>query len=87
MTGVETGEVVQARRAAALCGDVDVAEGVGWCIRGQGSRANNVVVNVESVGRCQGSRRGAVEEERRQRSLRRHRRPAARLGAQQQCSK
>ena len=36
------------KRMIALCADVDVAESVGWCSRGRGSRAKNAVVDVES---------------------------------------
>lgn len=35
-------------KAGAPCTDVEVAESVGWCSRDRGSRARDVVVNVES---------------------------------------
>src|SRR3954469_16035061 len=53
---VEANEVP--KQAVALCVVVEVAESVGWCTHGRGSRARDVVVDVKSGGRCRGSRRG-----------------------------
>ena len=45
MTVEEADELL--KRMIDLCADVEVAESVGWCSRGRGSRAKNAVVEVD----------------------------------------